>query len=97
MSVTSDMAAYLRIADTSATLLESKNFHIAHFCYSANSQQVHEFQIHDIYHFSECEIMWCGWFNDAVKMAALMKCIYKGSSGFVVNIKRIKEDIGSHM
>jgi hypothetical protein len=32
----------------------------------------------------------------AVKMAALMKCIYKGSSD-IVNTKRIKEDIGSHM
>ena len=97
MSVTSDVASYLRRADTSATLLESKTFHIAHFCYSANSQQVREFQIHDIYHLSECEIMWCVWFKDALKMAALMKCIYKGSSGFIVNIKRIKEDIGSHM
>jgi hypothetical protein len=34
---------------------------------------------------------------DAVKVAALMKCIYKESSGFIVNIKRIKEDRGSHM
>jgi hypothetical protein len=30
-------------------------------------------------------------------MAAQMKCMYKESFGFIVNTKRIKEDVGSHM